>query len=115
MRTGPRRVRVCFSEVHLPRRLFRFLVADGAHREVLMRLPLRIAVDNPRRLTLEPMSASPAVKVQPGQFPTHATRLSRTGSKKPRPEERRVGKECVRTCRYRWAPYHKKKTTKTHN
>src|SRR3546814_16969733 len=81
MRTGPRRVRVCFSEVHLPRRLFRFLVADGAHREVLMRLPLRIAVDNPRRLTLEPMSASPAVKVQPGQFSTPATRLSRTGSK----------------------------------
>src|SRR3546814_20562872 len=26
-----------------------------------------------------------------------------------RSEERRVGKECVSTCRYRWAPYHKKK------
>src|SRR3546814_14883444 len=24
----------------------------------------------------------------------------------PRSEERRVGKECVRTCRSRWAPYH---------
>src|SRR3546814_8057922 len=24
----------------------------------------------------------------------------------PRSEERRVGKECVRTCRYRWSPYH---------
>src|SRR3546814_12967990 len=23
-----------------------------------------------------------------------------------RSEERRVGKECVGTCRYRWAPYH---------
>src|SRR3546814_12090357 len=23
-----------------------------------------------------------------------------------RSEERRVGKECVSTCRYRWAPYH---------
>src|SRR3546814_20062230 len=23
-----------------------------------------------------------------------------------RSEERRVGKECVRTCRYRWWPYH---------
>src|SRR3546814_18111398 len=23
-----------------------------------------------------------------------------------RSEERRVGKECVRTCRYRWEPYH---------
>src|SRR3546814_14021470 len=26
-----------------------------------------------------------------------------------RSEERRVGKECVSTCRYRWLPYHKKK------
>src|SRR3546814_13051983 len=25
-----------------------------------------------------------------------------------RSEERRVGQECVRTCRYRWAPYHYK-------
>src|SRR3546814_17222947 len=23
-----------------------------------------------------------------------------------RSEERRVGKECVRTCRFRWSPYH---------
>src|SRR3546814_11755559 len=31
-----------------------------------------------------------------------------------RSEERRVGKECVSTCRSRWSPYHyKKKTTKT--
>src|SRR3546814_15680819 len=30
-----------------------------------------------------------------------------------RSEERRVGKECVRTCRYRWSQYHyKKKRTK---
>src|SRR3546814_15680699 len=26
-----------------------------------------------------------------------------------RSDERRVGKECVRTCRSRWWPYHKKK------
>src|SRR3546814_9354039 len=26
-----------------------------------------------------------------------------------RSEERRVGKECVSPCRYRWSPYHKKK------
>src|SRR3546814_14443049 len=24
--------------------------------------------------------------------------------RRPRPEERRVGKECVSTCRYRWSP-----------
>src|SRR3546814_15519982 len=27
-----------------------------------------------------------------------------------RSEERRVGKECVSTCRSRWSPYHQKKT-----
>src|SRR3546814_14883745 len=27
----------------------------------------------------------------------------------PRSEERRVGKECVSTCRSRWSPYHEKK------
>src|SRR3546814_14802712 len=33
-----------------------------------------------------------------------------------RSEERRVGKECVSTCRSRWSPYHKKKKqTHTHH
>src|SRR3546814_13210428 len=32
-----------------------------------------------------------------------------------RSEERRVGKECVSTCRSRWAPYHKKKKKQTIN
>src|SRR3546814_12950455 len=31
---------------------------------------------------------------------------------KARSEERRVGKECVSTCRSRWSPYHKKKKKK---
>src|SRR3546814_18609378 len=30
-----------------------------------------------------------------------------------RSEERRVGKECVSTCRFRWSPYHEKKKTNT--
>src|SRR3546814_18502313 len=30
----------------------------------------------------------------------------------PRSEERRVGKECVSTCRSRWSPYHYTKKTK---
>src|SRR3546814_17150013 len=30
-----------------------------------------------------------------------------------RSEERRVGKECVSTCRSRWSPYHSKKKKKT--
>src|SRR3546814_15681248 len=32
-----------------------------------------------------------------------------TTGKPMRTEERRVGKECVRTCRARWSPYQKKK------
>src|SRR3546814_17294967 len=31
-----------------------------------------------------------------------------------RSEERRVGKECVSTRRYRWSPYHYKQKTKHH-
>src|SRR3546814_13277362 len=31
-----------------------------------------------------------------------------------RSEERRVGKECVSTCRSRWSPYPSKKNTKLH-
>src|SRR3546814_1137047 len=30
----------------------------------------------------------------------------RKGIGSPRSEERRVGKECVSTCRSRWSPYH---------
>src|SRR3546814_14073489 len=30
-----------------------------------------------------------------------------------RSEERRVGKECVSTCRSRWSPYHEKKKQST--
>src|SRR3546814_18552690 len=32
-----------------------------------------------------------------------------------RSEERRVGKECVSTCRSRWSPYHKKKKNKSNS
>src|SRR3546814_11014291 len=40
----------------------------------------------------------------------------RSGDLTRRSDERRVGKECVRPCRSRWAPYHsktKKKLTQT--
>src|SRR3546814_17681604 len=32
----------------------------------------------------------------------------------PRSEERRVGKSCVSTCRYRWSPYQQNKTSIRH-
>src|SRR3546814_17252263 len=41
--------------------------------------------------------------------PVHLREPGRLG----RSEERRVGKECVSTCRYRGSPYHTKKKTNT--
>src|SRR3546814_9983219 len=36
----------------------------------------------------------------------HRIALDRAGLVRLRSEERRVGKECVSTCRSRWSPYH---------
>src|SRR3546814_12489297 len=49
-----------------------------------------------------------------GKAPKYVRKLILTASGGPfretplaqRSEERRVGKECVRTCRSRWSPYH---------
>src|SRR3546814_15323818 len=54
------------------------------------------------------------VCVVPGdeiQIPDHNLGMVRRGKLKPtaadrRSEERRVGKECVSTCRSRWSPFH---------
>src|SRR3546814_19101069 len=43
-------------------------------------------------------------------------RRRRCGRPRPRSEERRIGKECVITCRSRWSPDHlKRKRLKLHN
>src|SRR3546814_14902806 len=49
-------------------------------------------------------SSSPS-PVTPLKMPRKACRRS---------EERRVGKECVSTCRSRWSTYHEKKTNKNY-
>src|SRR3546814_7648738 len=38
--------------------------------------------------------------------PDHALHRQHPGPQRRRSEERRVGKECVSTCRSRWSPYH---------
>src|SRR3546814_11384018 len=46
-------------------------------------------------------------------FADHRCGWQAAETKEGRSEERRVGKECVSTCRSRWSPYHyKKKRTK---
>src|SRR3546814_17712897 len=47
-------------------------------------------------------------------FVTGAAIAADGGYTATRSEARRVGKECVSTCRSRWSPYHYKKTNKRH-
>src|SRR3546814_13162125 len=60
--------------------------ATGNFTKIVQRLPVRIRID-------------------PDQLDAANLRVGM------RSEERRVGKECVSTCRSRWSPSHKKKTT----
>src|SRR3546814_15031897 len=45
----------------------------------------------------------------------HTTRKWLNQTSRLRSEERRVGKECVSTCRSRWSPYHSKKEKHNNN
>src|SRR3546814_13695103 len=65
--------------------------------DTLMWLGQAAASAHARRSTHAPMSA-----IRPT---SSATGMNRS-------EERRVGKECVSTCRSRWSPYHYKKNKK---
>src|SRR3546814_15074536 len=54
-------------------------------------------------------------KLRPPHRPHRPRRAQRRGDPvrgAARSEERRVGKECVSTCRSRWSPYHSKKKKK---
>src|SRR3546814_20646663 len=54
---------------------------------------------------LEPrLTSAPAAVIAPADAISVTTRLPAPASS--RSEERRVGKECVSTCRSRWSPYH---------
>src|SRR3546814_19062897 len=57
---------------------------------------------------LERAVALEAITLAPGQRAELLVDFTdgRPASLVPRSEERRVGKECVGTCRYRWSPYH---------
>src|SRR3546814_20036520 len=66
----------------------------------------RIVEAAARELKMDPVELRKKNFVPPDAFP-YQTPVARS-------EERRVGKECVSTCRSRWSPYHyKKKQTNT--
>src|SRR3546814_8379794 len=53
----------------------------------------------PRHQSLKRLRAGPAMRTPFDEFSGGAPSRRRS-------EERRVGKECVSTCRSRWSPYH---------
>src|SRR3546814_13029504 len=66
----------------------------------------------PPRMAIVPGMTTPVSSSSSSMAPTYSS--SNTGSAMPailssRSEERRVGKECVNTCRSRWSLYHYKK------
>src|SRR3546814_16902968 len=85
------------------------VVFVGMALPVQMRRCFRIAGEDQAR-PVDAMAGGFAAQVGAGlrrgfQQPQHTARA--------RSEERRVGKECVSTCRSRWSPYHSKKKTIT--
>src|SRR3546814_18923297 len=67
--------------------------------------------DTPRHdLSREPLAFAEEVEFILGEAAKYLARPpSRSDVKSTSSEDRRVGKECVSTCRYRWSPYHSKK------
>src|SRR3546814_14243259 len=91
-------------------------VQDAAHRAGFFtgrahRFNLRCLVAGAAANAGEPLSVDALTDAVLAGAPDPATRFQILPPDM-RSEERRVGKECVSTCRYRWTPDHSKKTTK---
>src|SRR3546814_21050517 len=93
---------VCSSDLHL-------LLPDGgiggtaAHGEV-------VAADHDRAAVEAAATEDEIGRAEIAEF---AGGIVNGAAGNGRSEERRVGKECVSTCRSRWAPDHKKKKQNT--
>src|SRR3546814_13657984 len=72
----------------------------SAHEELLARIAKLNTTERDCLLRVNEGKASKDIARELGLSPNYVdTCLKRS-------EERRVGKECVRTCRSRWSPYH---------
>src|SRR3546814_14309772 len=63
----------------------------------------------PRKKAMLPSSATMPTECQTYMGYDFKSHLFQALWQVPRSEERRVGKECVSTCRFRWSPFHEKK------
>src|SRR3546814_18327895 len=106
----------------------------AASSSVTIRMPVATPLDEPRSERCRAVSASWDFLISPSRFDSESSRAllgscstlvhapilqttqkrpQKVRRERPRSEERRVGKECVSTCRFRWEPYHEKKQRKT--
>src|SRR3546814_20856548 len=79
---------------------------DSARRETIITDDLSVIVDHHDTgeiLALVGARERPQPVIERGFAAFEALEIMRIGK---RSEERRVGKECVSTCRSRWSPYH---------
>src|SRR3546814_12572192 len=87
-------------------------IADTAR--VMSRYADAIMIRTDDHAKVEEMAAHASVPIingltdlsHPCQIVADLLTLVEHGKALPRSEERRVGKECVSTCRSRWSPYH---------
>src|SRR3546814_18675337 len=70
-------------------------------------------LDTLRDAGIECMIADEAVEMRRRRARNRDMIAADAARRAPRSEERRVGKECVSTCRSGWSPYHSKKTVTT--
>src|SRR3546814_20341312 len=75
---------------------------ERSHPDLAALLDLPAHIDVACRIVADQHRLLPVIEVAP-----------RAVDVAGRSEERRVGKECVSTCRSRWSPYHYKKNTCT--
>src|SRR3546814_13862804 len=87
-----------------------FFSCYGDHRDLHV---LTHSFPTRRSSDLIPLSDTSALRLTTARYYTPSGRSVQEGGVTPdipvpRSEERRVGKECVSTCRSRWSPYHEK-------
>src|SRR3546814_15942622 len=89
--------------------IYRFIFVSASERSAALNVPFRETTYSFRKL-----SEAEAAKLKPRRVRIYEVKAGDTPAKiaarmpfaEERSEERRVGTECVRTCRSRWAPYH---------
>src|SRR3546814_19372667 len=104
---------ICFVRVFFKQKTaYEMRISDWSSDVCSSDLPRRAALIAAMSIFFMPSIASNA-RFRAAQLPRKTHPYRRGQRPVARSEERRVGKECVSTCRSRWSPYHLKKKKHT--